>query len=192
MSLPKKADGKIQFEDHPEFRPNLKPKKIFKLGSFGGTYWRPIKSKFYDNELKNKHKKYDELGWWEDIPEEHLTRPFDEYDKTINKYGKKVGLTLEEWENSGWIHKQDPYGWVQWYCEFYTGRRTKDDDRQIARFNNFAGPKGRFRKRLVTQIIKKNGEWDDYNISPAIRQSLQHWAYKLTEKDFKDEVESRK
>ena len=48
MSIkPKRVGGKIFFEDHPEFRPNLSPRQIFKLGSFGGTYWRPIKSKFY-------------------------------------------------------------------------------------------------------------------------------------------------
>ena len=70
---PKKVGGKIHFEDHPEFRPNLSPRQIFKEGSFGGTYWRPIKSKFYDGELKNKHKKYGKLGWWKGIKEDHLT-----------------------------------------------------------------------------------------------------------------------
>ena len=86
---PKRVGGKIHFEDHPEFRPNLSPRQVFKLGSFGGTYWRPIKSKFYDGELKNKHKKYSKLGWWKGIPEDHLTRPFNKYDVNINKYGKK-------------------------------------------------------------------------------------------------------
>ena len=28
------------------------------------------------------------------------------------------------------------------------------------------------------------GEFDDYAISPKIRQILFHWSYKLTEKDF--------
>ena len=54
----KKRNGKIYFNDYPDFRPNLSPRQIFKLGSFGGTYWRPIKSKFFNNTLKNKHKKY--------------------------------------------------------------------------------------------------------------------------------------
>ena len=190
---PKRVGGKIHFEDHPEFRPNLSPRQVFKLGSFGGTYWRPIKSKFYDGELKNKHKKYEKLGWWKGIPEDHLTRPFNKYDRNINKYGKKVGTTLSFWEDKGWIDKQDPYGWFQWYCEFYTGRRSKDDARQISRFNKLAGPKGRFRKWLVTQIMKKGGKskWNDHSISPAMRQTLQHWAYKLTKKDFNEELKSR-
>ena len=133
------------------------------------------------------------MGWWKGIPEDHLTRPFNKYDRSINKYGKKVGTTLSFWEDKGWIDKQDPYGWFQWYCEFYTGRRTKDDARQISRFNKLAGPMGRFRKWLVTQIMKKGGKskWNDHSISPAMRQTLQHWAYKLTKKDFNEELKSR-
>ena len=57
MTKPKKINGKLHFKDHPEFTPNLTPRQMFKLGSFGGTYWRPIKSKFYNHILKNKHKK---------------------------------------------------------------------------------------------------------------------------------------
>ena len=37
------------------------------------------------------------------------------------------------WESSGWINPCDPYGWFQWYCWFYLGRRTSDDERQIGR-----------------------------------------------------------
>ena len=35
MRKPKRVNGEIFFKDHPEFRPNLSPKQIFKLGSFG-------------------------------------------------------------------------------------------------------------------------------------------------------------
>ena len=178
----KNQSEKLIFDDYPEFTPNLTPKQIFELGSFGGTYWRPIKSKFFKKKLKNKHKKY---IWLNNIDNDTLTRSFDEYDKKINKYGVKVGTTLEFWEEKGWIDKKDPYGWVQWYCEFYSGRRSKDDERQISRWSKLAGSNGRFRKWLVTQILKKGtkDDWDNYNISPAIRQTLQHWGYKLTKKD---------
>ena len=187
---PKKVKGIYIFKDYPEFTPNLSPREIFKLGSFGGTYWRPIKSKFFKKKLKNKHKKY---IWLNNIDSDTLTRPFDKYDKKINRYGVKVGTTLEFWEEKGWIDKKDPYGWVQWYCEFYSGRRSKDDERQISRWSKLAGPNGRFRKWLVTQILKKGtkDDWDNYNISPAIRQTLQHWGYKLTKKDFDKEYNSR-
>tara|TARA_B110000902_G_C14132676_1_gene522627 strand:+ start:307 stop:942 length:636 start_codon:yes stop_codon:yes gene_type:complete len=186
----KNQSSKIIFDDYPEFTPNLTPKQIFELGSFGGTYWRPIKSKFFKKKLKNKHKKY---IWLNNIDSDKLTRPFDKYDKKINRYGVKVGTTLEFWEEKGWINKKDPYGWVQWYCEFYSGRRSKDDERQISRWSKLTGSNGRFRKWLVTQILKKGtkDDWDNHDISPAIRQTLQHWGYKLTKKDFDKEYNSR-
>ena len=83
---------------------------------------------------------------------------------------------------------------MQWYCEFYLGRRTEDDERQINRWVKLAGEKGRFRKWLVTQILKKGSkkDWNNSEISPAIRQTLQHWGYKLTKKDFDNEVKQRK
>ena len=41
--LPKRNnDNELVFLDCPEFRPKLTPKEIFKLGSFGGTYWRQM------------------------------------------------------------------------------------------------------------------------------------------------------
>ena len=181
---PKKVNGTYRFDDHPEFRPNLSPRDIFKRGSFGGTYWRPIYSSIVNKDLKNQHKKYPKK-WWEGIPDDHMTRPFKDYDVSLNKYKKKVGTTLEFWESKDWITKYHPYGWVQWYCDFFMGKRSPDDKRQISRWLGVAGQKGRFSKWLVTQIKKKNGTYDDFTISPAIRQTLQHWAYVLTEKDFK-------
>ena len=173
------------------FKPNLTPRQMFKMGSFGGTYWRPIKSKFHNKTLKNKHKNYSFL---KDIPNNLMTKPFDEYDVKLNKYKKKVGTTLKFWENKGWMRESHPYGWVQWYCDYYTGKRSADDARQIKRWQQLAGPNGRFRKWLITMIMKKGGkkDWDNHNISPAIRQTLQHWGYKLTKKDFDYELENRK
>ena len=187
----KKVGGKYFFKDYPDFRPNLSPRDMFKLGSFGGTYWRPIKSKVVGKELKNVHKKYPK-SWWKGIPEKHLSSPFNQYDKSINKYGVKVGTTLSFWEGKGWIKKDNPYGWVHWYCDFFLGKRTADDERQIKRWMGLASERGRFRKWLVTQILKNNGKWNDEDISPKIRQTLQHWAYKLTKADFDKEVKSRK
>lgn len=176
----------LVFADHPEFRPNLTPREIFELGSFGGTYWRPIKSKITGKNHKNVHKKYSQLhGVSDDI----LTLPWNEYDKSKNKYNVKVGTTLEYWEKKGWITKHHPYGWVHWYCDFYSGKRGPDDERQIGRWLRFAGPKGRFRLRLANMIRKNSKQsirkkLNDYSISPAIRQSLQHWAYKISSHDI--------
>ena len=182
--MPKKnSKGEIIFKDYPEFRPNLTPKEIFELGSFGGTYWRPIYSSVTNQNYSNMHKKYPK-SWWKNVPETRLTKPWDNYDKSINKYKVKVGTTLEFWEEKKWITKYHPYGWMHWYCDFYNGERSPDDERQIDRWMKTAGPKSRFRRMLINMIKRKNSKYDDFSISPKIRQTLQHWGYKLTEKDF--------
>jgi hypothetical protein len=163
------------FKDHPEFRPNISPKEMFKMGSFGGTYWRPIYSKITGKKYKNKHRLF--KNWWKGIPENWLSS--NAYDKTINKYKVKVGTSLRFWESKKWIKKIDPYGWVEWYCHFYKGRRSPDDVRQIKRWLNIAGPNGRFRKWLINMIKQKKSRKNDYSISPKIRQTLQHWAYAI-------------
>ncbi len=168
------------FKDYPEFRPNLSPKEIFKSGAFGGTYWRPI----YSHVTKKHYKNADLEFNWKGISRDKLIKPWNEYNISFNKYKVKVGTTLEFWEQSGWIHSQDPYGWVQWYCRFYNGRRTKDDCRQIKRWIQTAGPNSRFRLRLINMIKKKRTTYNDLSVSPAIRQTLLHWAVKLTKSDM--------
>tara|TARA_X000000950_G_scaffold280707_1_gene375930 strand:- start:395 stop:1360 length:966 start_codon:yes stop_codon:yes gene_type:complete len=189
-TIKRRSNKKLVFKDYPEFTPNLTPREIFKLGSFGGTYWRPIYSGILNKSLKNVHKKYPK-SWWAGIPEDHISRPFEEYDTNINKYGVKVGTTLEFWESKDWIKKENPYGWVHWYCDFFNGRRSSDDERQVKRWLQLASPSGRFMRFLVTQIEKKGGKWDDESISPKIRQVLQHWGYKLTKEDYDKEIKRR-
>lgn len=172
----------IKFKDFPEFQPNLTPYQIFKKGAFGGVYWRPIYSSITKKKYKNQHKEYN----WKDISEENLSST--ECDLSKNKYKVHSGTSLEYWESKGWIKDQDPYGWIQWYCRFYNGRRSLDDKRQIQRWLNFTGPNGRFRKRLINMIKKKNATYNDYKISPVIRQGLLHWAYELTEKDYNESI----
>lgn len=182
--------SKISFDDYPDFKPNLTPREIFKLGSFGGTYWRPIKSKFYTKKLKHQHKEYPN-NWWKDIPEDYLSSKWKDYDINKNYYKIRVGTTLEFWEQKNWIKKSHPYGWIQWYCDFYNGRRSESDEWQIKRWKGIAGEKGRFRGFLITLIVKKDGKYNDFSISPKIRQTLQHWGYKLTKKDFEKTLKER-
>ena len=103
----------------------------------------------------------------------------------INKYNVKVGTTLEFWEQKDWITKYHPYGWVQWYCDFYMGKRCSDDERQINRWIRTAGPNSRFRRALINLIKKKKTTYNDFKISPKRRQTLQHWGYVLTKRDCK-------
>jgi len=184
MSPKKNSYGEIVFKDYHEFRPNLTPREIFKLGSFGGTYWRDIYSKVTKKNYKNMHLKYPK-SWWSGIHEDYLTLDWEDYDKNINKYGVKVGTTLEFWESKGWIKASQPYGWVEWYCDFYNGKRGADDERQIKRWVQTAGPNSRFRRALINEILRKNKKYNDFTISPKRRQTLQHWGYRLTSRDCK-------
>jgi hypothetical protein len=177
-------NGIYIFDDYPEFIPNLSPEEIFRLGSFGGTYWRPIYSTVTNKSYNNMHKKYPK-SWWKGLPDNWLVNEWENYDVTINKYNVKVGTTLEFWEEKNWIDKQNPYGWMHWYCDFFNGKRGADDERQIKRWTRTAGPRSRFRRALINLIAKKNGKYDDYSISPKIRQTLQHWGYVLTKRDNK-------
>ena len=189
--VPKNLRKTIKNKSDNKLETNLSPRQMFKLGSFGGTYWRPIYSSVTKKKYKNVHKKYPK-SWWEGIPEDHLTRPFEEYDPEINKYGVKVGMTLEYWEEKKWMHELNPYGWVHWYCDYYMGKRGPDDDRQISRWRGIAGKSGRFTRWLVTEILKKKGKWNDENIGRKLRQILQHWGYKLTKSHYDSEIARRK
>mgnify|MGYP003982430747 FL=1 len=171
----------LTFNDFPDFTPNLTPYQIFKLGSFGGTYWRPIISKTNQQSYKDLHLELPN-EWWSDIDLKYLTS--DKKNLTLNRYKVHSGTNLEYWESKNWINPIDPYGWVQWYCHFFNGRRSNDDGRQVQRWKNFTGPNGRWKLRLISMILKKNTKYNDELISPVIRQGLQHWGYQLTEQDF--------
>ena len=77
------------------------------------------------------------------------------------------------------------------------GRRSSDDERQISRGLGVMGPRGRWRNALVnkclavsmTEQFRHSQERaqeivDKHDISPKIRQLLQHWGYQLTVVDL--------
>ena len=152
-----------------DFGTNKTPVKVIKEGALGGTYFRDIYSgvngKLYGktwkelNELKNIDRRYYCSNY---------------YDVSVNKYGVRCGTSLRFWENNGWIHSIDPYGWFQWYFRYWLGRRSADDERQINRWKGIAR---RFKGKLVEMIKDVGGKFDDYSISPKIRQILLHWGY---------------
>ena len=89
----------------------------------------------------------------------------------VNKYGIKCGTSLRFWENKGWIINIDPDGWFRWYFRYFLGRRLKDDERQINKWKKLVT---RFRGKLVKMIRDAASKFDDYSISPKIRQTLLH------------------
>jgi hypothetical protein len=192
---PIKRSNHIHFSDYSDFKPNLSPQDVLQMGSFGGTYYRPIYSQVVEEQLNNQHKEYPD-SWFKDldIPKQ-ITSSI--YDPEVNTYKVKCGQSLLAWEESGWISNLDPYGWFQWYCRFYRGRRHPEEDaRQIQRWMNITGEKGRHRNSLITLIekaIKKNSKLNIHSneISPARRQTLQHWGYKLTKKDYDERIKEK-
>ena len=111
----KNNNGQVAFTDWSDFRPNKTPAEVLQAGSFGGTYFRPI----YSSVTKKNYG----AEVWKELPEDWIKGLSVEnqvaskiYDKDVNKYKVKCGASLEEWENSGWMMEQDPYGWFQWYC----------------------------------------------------------------------------
>ena len=93
-----------------DFGTNKTPVEIIKEGAFGGTYFRDIFPGVNGKWCKNSWKEFDVL---ENIDQKYYCS--DYYNISVNKYGVKCGTSLRFWENKRWIHKQDLYGWFQWY-----------------------------------------------------------------------------
>jgi len=156
-----------------KFLPNLTPKEIIEAGAFGGCYFGvnvKITSKIdYDLLFESTLQGVDKSLYLSKL-----------YDIKINKFKTNAGMDYQYWWDKGWIHEDDPYGWVEWYLKYNAGRRHSDDSRQIKRWNDFCGLKGRWRKA----IYKKIHESGDWNVSPRIQQSLLHWGYQVNETDY--------
>ncbi|EJC99539.1 uncharacterized protein FOMMEDRAFT_160606 [Fomitiporia mediterranea MF3/22] len=177
------ADRTIRFSDAPHFTPNMTPEEVMRAGSFGGTAFRRHYSSVTKQTLPESDYTEFPESWYANLDiNTYLTS--EEYNPLVNRYRVKAGQTLSDWEKAGWVHSQDPRGWFQWYARFYLGRRTADDARQIKRWLGVCGSSGRFKRSLVKKIVEKGASWDDEIVSPILRQTLQHWAYRLTETDY--------
>ena len=177
--------GRLVFLDFPDFKPNLTPKEVLRLGSFGGSYFRPHYSSVTKQEYQQEAWKELPLSWLGGLNISKLVAS-SVHDPLMNKYKIRELSFLNE-EKDGFVHEQDPYGWFQWYCRFYQGRRSGDDQRQVNRWLQNAGPKSRSREQLVWDCKRDRCSFDDLRVKPVLRQSLQHWGYVLTKKDFEED-----
>ena len=133
------------------FEPQLTPKEMLSLGVFGGSY-------FNKKQIKEFPK-----SWFKNAK---LSKNFD---VNLNRFRVKSGLSREHWIEKGWIFKEDPLGWFQWYCRFCNGRRiARIDEIQIKRWKNF---------RRHVLAIKKNCERGDLSCRRRQRQAILQWAY---------------
>ena len=161
----------LLFKDHLDFTPDLTPYEMFNAGIIGGSYFRNIKSP--KTNISYTIEDYKQFKFLLKIPLHKLIT--QNYDKTINKYKVKAGSSYKDWVSKGWIDEEiDPRGWIQWYCNFYNGRRTIDDKRQIKRWKNFASKSsGRFRIRYQNLITKEKSNKIDFH--PVLQQNLLEW-----------------
>ena len=135
----------------PDFAPELTPAEMLELGVFCGKYMTDCRAEF-------------PADWFA-----KAKLASGAPDCSLNYFGVRAGSSLAEWRAKGWIHPDDPRGWFQWYCRYYSGRRLGlEDARQIARWRAF--------RRHAAQVTR-NCEPGDPFCRPKQRQALLQWAY---------------
>ena len=85
----------------PEFRPQLTPAEMLRLGVFGGKYMTDCRDEFPP-------------AWFKGAKLAGGRR-----DSSLNYFGVNASQPLSEWRRKGWIHRDDPRGWFQWYCRYH-------------------------------------------------------------------------
>ncbi|HSQ30593.1 MAG TPA: hypothetical protein VLN49_12125 [Gemmatimonadaceae bacterium] len=132
------------------FEPELTPKEMLRLGVFGGKYLTDCRDEFPPS-------------WFT-----HAKLSPARHDRRLNYFGVTASQPLAAWRKKGWIHRDDPRGWFQWYCRYYMGRRSLDDERQIKRWRAI--------RRHVAQL-RANCPRRAMDCRPKQRQALLQWAY---------------
>lgn len=134
-----------------DFKPDLTPKEMLELGVFGGKYMTDTQKEF---------------------PKEWFMKAKlspQKKDISLNLFQVDASQPLKVWQDKGWIYDEDPRGWFQWYCRYYSGRRLPEEDkRQIKRWKAM--------RRHLAQI-KNNCRPRDLSCHRKQRQALLHWAY---------------
>jgi hypothetical protein len=140
-----------------DFRPRYTPLQMLREGVFGGKYCNDTileypKSWFVDGKFS---------------PEGNNT--------LLNRFKSESRTPLASWAELGWLAKEDPRGWFEWYMRYYLGRRIEDDfngmpyDRyQINRWKTFARHFGQ---------VKANCDANDMECRAKQRQALLQWSW---------------
>ncbi|MFZ2153917.1 MAG: hypothetical protein WAV16_01685 [Candidatus Moraniibacteriota bacterium] len=134
-----------------DFKPELTPQEMLELGVFGGKYMTDCQAEF-------------PKSWFKKAKLSPLR-----YNAKLNYFGVGASQSLKEWQRKGWIYKEDPRGWFQWYCRYYLGRRIASEDyRQIKRWKAMT---------RHTKALEHSCEKGDLSCRPRQRQAILHWAY---------------
>jgi hypothetical protein len=135
----------------PGFEPELTPAEMLELGVFCGKYMTDCRGEFPP-------------GWFA-----RAKLAGDKPDCSLNHFGVRASVPLRVWREKGWLHPDDPRGWFQWYCRYWSGRRLPgEDERQVARWRAF--------RRHAAQV-RRHCEPGDPFCRPKQRQALLQWAY---------------
>ncbi|WVQ63205.1 uncharacterized protein L199_001356 [Kwoniella botswanensis] len=178
-------DGRLIFEGRWEgvFTPNLTPQEMFEGGAFGGGFFADTYSNILKSELSSKDD-ISSLPFVIPNPTKLLSNT--DPDGENNRFRVRAGQSLQEWEKAGWIWKEDPRGWAQWYTRFWEGRRCQDDERQVRRWMKVAGRTGRFKRALLKKLLQSGGRnaVKDEDVGAVLRQCLWQWGYEMNEIEF--------
>lgn len=181
---------RFHFADAPAFTPNASPAEMLRQGVFGGSYFRPYRSRALGGATVRDDWRELPAAWLAglDVPRRVAGAA---YDAAANRYGVACGQSIEEWEAAGWIDvRWDVRGWFQWYARFFQGRRCEDDERQIGRWRRCVGETGRWRRLLLKKYVRDGVRevWDgtegEGEVSPVNHQTCLHWAYQITQRDL--------
>lgn len=149
---------------NPQFYPSYTPKEMLEMGVFEGKYLNAIKDQFPKEWFVN-------------------AKLSDTPNPLINFYGVKSRKPLSHWQDNGWILEHDQLGWFQWYCNYYLGRRTSDDQKQINRWRSFVA-------RHSAQVMKHCKVYDESEPNglarskrerPIQKQALLQWGWKWSD-----------
>ena len=132
------------------FNLDLTTEQMLSLGVFGDKYMTDCRGEFPASWFE--HAKFSKNG----------------HRASLNYFGVNASQPLDVWPKKGWIYSDDPRGWFQWYCRYYSGRRCQDDLSQIGRW--------RAVRRHVAQL-RKHCAHRDLSCRRRQRQVRLHWAY---------------
>lgn len=136
-----------------DFEPYYTPQQMLKMGVFEGKYINDGKNEFPIEFYKN-------------------AKISKKADPSINYFGIKSRLSLQEWQKRKWVpineSDKDIRGWFQWYCRYWLGRRIPEIDiLQIKRWKSFKRHSAQVKKHAKNDLTKRKRQ----------RQALLQWSW---------------